>query len=137
MVQQVQQVRANAFISRRRLLTGAVGVLGAGAAALLAGCARPGKPEAVPSDDNIKAAVTVRVVDNKFLPEELEVAPGQAVRWVFEGTMEHDVVAEDGSFVSELMKSGSYTHLFNNEGDFPYDCSVHPEMTGVVKVVGH
>lgn len=121
-------------ISRRRMLTGAASVLGIGAAAMLAGCARPGKPEPVPSDDSIKAAVTVRAVDNSFEPQEIEIAPGQAVRWVFEGTMEHDVVAEDGSFVSELMRTGSYTHMFDEVGEFAYDCSIHPEMTGVIRV---
>ncbi len=60
--------------------------------------------------------------------------PGQAVRWVFSGVMEHDVVAEDGSFVSELQTSGEYVHVFEKAGDYPYDCSVHPEMTGVVSV---
>lgn len=131
----VQQTHASSFISRRHMLSGTVGLLGLGAAGLLAGCARPGKPEPVPSEDSIKAAVTVRAVDNKYIPAEVEIAPGQAVRWVFEGVMEHDVVAQDGSFVSELMTTGSYTHQFTDEGDFAYDCSVHPEMTGVIRVV--
>lgn len=117
------------------MLSVAVGVLGLGAAALLAGCARPGKPELVPSDDKVEATVTVRAIDNEYVPETVEIAPGQAVRWVFEGTMQHDVVAEDGSFVSELVTSGSYTHVFDEAGEFAYDCSIHPEMTGVVSVV--
>ncbi|MGJ0204302.1 amicyanin [Leucobacter sp. gxy201] len=99
----------------------------------LAGCAA-GKPEVVPSDDEVKAAVTVRVIDNEFVPAEVTIAPGQAVRWVFEGTMEHDVVAEDGSFVSGLTTEGSYTHVFGEVGENPYDCSIHPEMTGTVTV---
>ncbi|WP_449283092.1 cupredoxin domain-containing protein [Leucobacter sp.] len=120
-------------ISRRSLVTGIAGMLGIGAATSLAGCA-PGKPEVVPSDDEAKAAVTVRAFDNAYDPPEVEIAPGQAVRWVFEGPAEHDVVADDGSFVSELMTAGSYTHLFEEAGEFPYLCSVHPEMTGVVRV---
>ena len=78
--------------------------------------------------------MTVAVIDNKFEPAKVEVKPGQAVRWVFSGVMEHDVVAEDGSFVSELQASGEYVHVFAKAGDYPYDCSVHPEMTGVVTV---
>lgn len=122
-------------LSRRRVLRAAAGALGIGTAVLLAGCARPGKPELVPSADGVKAAITVRVFDNVYEPATVEVAPGQAVRWVFEGSMEHDVVAADASFVSELTTSGSYTHLFAEVGEFAYDCSVHPEMMGVVKVV--
>ena len=53
---------------------------------------------------------------------------------MFQGVMEHDVVADDGSFVSELVTSGEYVHVFETAGEFPYDCSVHPEMTGRVVV---
>ncbi|MFT4232796.1 MAG: cupredoxin domain-containing protein [Leucobacter sp.] len=120
--------------SRRSVLAAVTGMLGIGAVASLAGCSQ-GKPEPVPSDDDVKAAVTVRAFDNAYEPREVEIAPGQAVRWVFEGPAEHDVVAEDGSFVSELVTAGSYTHVFGEPGDYPYDCSVHPEMTGVVHVV--
>lgn len=125
-----------ATVSRRRVLRGAVGVLGIAAAAIVTGCSRPGKPELVPSNDGVEPAVTVRAIDNKFEPAEVEVRVGQAVRWEFAGTAEHDVVADDGSFVSALMREGSYTHVFEEAGEFGYDCSVHPEMTGVVTVVG-
>ncbi|WP_010156041.1 cupredoxin domain-containing protein [Leucobacter chromiiresistens] len=122
-------------ISRRRLLSGAAGVFGAGAAAVLAGCAPAGKPDPVPSDDDVKAYATVTVVDNRFEPAEVEIAPQQAVRWVFVGPGEHDVVADDRGFVSELLVEGSYTHQFTEEGEYPYLCSIHPEMRGVVRVV--
>ena len=121
-------------ISRRRLVGGVLGAVGLGAAGALAGCSG-GKPDVVPSDEDVKAAVTVRVFDNAYEPAEVEVTPDQAVRWVFEGPAEHDVVADDGSFVSELLRTGEYTHRFAEEGEYPYLCSVHPEMTGVVRVV--
>lgn len=120
-------------ITRRGILTGLAGVIGFGSAVALAGCA-PSKPELVPSDEQAKADVTVRAYDNAFEPREIEIAPGQAVRWEFEGPADHDVVAEDGSFVSELQRTGSYTHVFDEAGEFPYDCSIHPEMTGLVRV---
>lgn len=103
------------------------------AVGVLAACA-PSKKPIVPSDDGVEAAVTVMVIDNKFEPSRVEVKPGQAVRWVFAGSMEHDVVAADGSFVSELQTSGEYVHVFDRAGEFLYDCSIHPEMTGVVTV---
>ena len=110
---------------------------GAGALALaagLAGCA-PAKPPVVASDDSADAAVTVRVIDNAFEPAEITISEGEAVRWVFEGpSSEHDVVAGDGSFVSELMAEGSYTHVFDEAGDFDYLCSIHPEMRGLITV---
>lgn len=116
----------------RRSMLGALAVAGCTAAGLTSCSAS--KPEAVPSDTGVEPAVTVRVVDNRFEPARAEVMPGQAVRWVFEGTNNHDVVAADGSFVSELMQSGEYVHVFDAPGEFLYDCSIHPEMTGVVAV---
>lgn len=104
-------------------------------ATTLSACAAPGKLDLVPSDVGVEPAVTVRVIDNAYEPKEVTVAPGQAVQWIFEGrSAKHDVVAEDGSFVSDLMYEGTYTRVFEDAGDFPYDCSIHPEMRGVVKV---
>lgn len=105
-----------------------------GLVAALSGCTA-GKPPVVPSDEGVDPVVTVRVIDNEYVPAEVQVAPGDAVQWVFEGvSAKHDVVAADGSFVSELVSTGTYTHVFDDAGEFPYDCSIHPEMTGVVTV---
>lgn len=103
-------------------------------AAALTACGSAAKPEVVPSATGVEAAVTVRVIDNRYEPAEVEIEAGQAVRWVFEGSMEHDVVADDGSFVSELQTTGEYIHVFVEAGEFAYDCSIHPEMTGKITV---
>ena len=101
--------------------------------AALSGCSA--KPDTVPSDDGVEPAVVVRVVDNAFEPKDVSIKPGEAVRWEFgNNSANHDVVADDGSFVSELIFEGSYTHVFEDTGEFPYDCSIHPEMRGVVTV---
>lgn len=122
------------MILDRRIVRRALGAL---AAVLIAGalvaCGQ-GKPETVPSDEGVEPVVTVYAIDNRYEPAEVEIEPGQAVRWVFQGSMEHDVVAEDGSFVSELMTAGEYVHVFDSAGEWPYDCSIHPEMTGKVVV---
>ena len=100
----------------------------------LMGCGSAAKPAVVPADTDAQPVVTVTVIDNRFDPATVTIAPGQAVRWIFQGKMEHDVVAADGSFVSELMTTGEYVKRFDTAGEFAYDCSVHPEMTGVVRV---
>ena len=109
------------------------GVVAAALVTVLAACGKK-KPEVVPSASGVDPVVTVAAIDNRFEPASIEVKEGDAVRWVFKGVMEHDVVAEDGSFVSELQKTGEYVHVFTKAGEYPYDCSVHPEMTGVVIV---
>lgn len=121
-------------IGRRSALTALAATSVAGLLATgLSGCAEA-KPEVVPSDTGVEPAVTVRVADNRYEPAEVEIAVGQAVRWVFEGANKHDVVAADGSFVSDLVYDGEYVHVFDEAGEFPYDCSIHPEMAGVVRV---
>lgn len=109
-------------------------MVGLGLIGGVAGCSQ-GKPATTPSADHVEPAVTVRAIDNAYDPALVEIEPGQAVRWEFAGTAEHDVVADDGSFVSELMREGSFTHVFESPGEFAYDCSIHPEMAGVVRVV--
>ncbi|MFC7766070.1 cupredoxin domain-containing protein [Leucobacter soli] len=94
--------------------TGVAGALTAG----LAGCAAA-KPDPVPSDTGVEPAVTVQAIDNRYEPAEVEIAEGQAVRWVFAGTNKHDVVAEDGSFVSELIAEGSTSTSSRRQGSSP------------------
>ena len=36
--------------------------------------------------------------------------------------------------IRDRMSSGEYVHVFATAGDFLYDCSIHPEMTGTVTV---
>ena len=121
-------------VSRRTALGGVAALVGLGAGLSLVGCT-PTKPQTVPSDEGVTPAATVQAVDNAFTPAVVTIKPGEAVRWEFSGAVEHDVVAGDGSFVSDLQRSGSYTHVFDTEGQYLYDCSIHPEMTGVVHVV--
>jgi plastocyanin len=57
------------------------------------------------------------------------------VRWEFVARDKHDVVSNDRSFVSELVYGGTtYTHIFDEAGDYSYLCSIHPEMVGLVTV---
>lgn len=102
--------------------------------AAVTGCA-PQKPNITVSADAVAAAAVVRAIDNRFEPREVTIKVGEAVRWEFQGGAKHDVVAKDGQFVSDLLKTGSFTHVFTQPGVFKYDCSIHPEMVGVVRVV--
>ena len=116
---------------RLRGLTATLAVI---ALSLVTACSGQAKPDVVPSAEGVDAAVVVAVIDNRYEPALVEIEVGDAVRWEFRGSMEHDVVGADGSFVSDLTTKGSYTYVFDTAGEFAYDCSVHPEMTGLVRV---
>lgn len=91
--------------------------------------------EIVPSDDHAEdIGAVVGIYDNSYAPEIVTIAVGQAVQWVWEARDQHDVVADDASFVSELQTEGQYTHIFEEPGEYPYICSIHPEMRGTVIV---
>lgn len=112
---------------------GALALAGVIAASVM-GCG-PSKPELTPSQDDVEPAVVVQSEDNFYSPQNVTIKKGEAVKWEFSGGAKHDVVAADGSFVSELVDSGSFTHVFDEVGEFAYDCSIHPEMVGTVTVV--
>ena len=120
-------------LTRRQFVTLGSGLFGAAALTAITGCA-PSKPELTPSAEGVEPAVSVDAIDNRFDPPEVTVTAGDAVEWRFEGSVEHDVVADDESFVSPLQRQGTYVHVFDTPGEYPYLCSVHPEMRGRVIV---
>jgi len=76
---------------------------------------------------------TVRVLDNEFDADHLEVGVGDTVTWSWEGNAPHDVVGDD--FGSEVLRSGdTFTHTFEQAGTFDYECTLHRGMTGRVTV---
>src|SRR4051812_46012255 len=79
-------------------------------------------------------SATVTVGDNYFSPSTVDVKPGATVTWQFNGN--HTVTADAGQTESfnTSQGAGSFTHPFTHEGRFPYQCTRHSGMTGVVIV---
>jgi plastocyanin len=76
------------------------------------------------------ARATVKVSSFQFTPKLLTVAPGTTVEWVNEGGR-HSVVADDGSFKSEVLKQGDkFEHKFDKAGTFAYHCEFHGDKGG-------
>lgn len=74
-----------------------------------------------------------------FAPAVLRVSPGTTVTWEWTGRGgAHNVVAEDGSFQSQLTGSEgtTFSHAFESEGTYKYVCTPHRSMgmKGVVVV---
>ena len=79
--------------------------------------------------------LTVVLEDIAFKPEKITVKSGDTVTWRFEDKgIPHNVVADDKSFKSDTTDSGTFEHTFEKPGTFRYICTVHPDMTGSVKV---
>ena len=79
--------------------------------------------------------VQVIMTNRSYDPETLTIKVGDTVTWVNEDAPQHDVVADNGEFKSDLFDKGqSFSFTFGKAGTYPYHCSIHPGMTGTVIV---
>ena len=70
--------------------------------------------------------VEVRVMDNRFLPNDVTINVGDTIQWTnAPGGMAHDVVDDAGSFQSEIASSFTFEHTFSSPGEILYHCTVH------------
>jgi plastocyanin len=70
-----------------------------------------------------------------FIPANQTVQNGDAVTWTNNTTSNHQIVADDGSFASDVLTPGeSYTHIFVNEGAYAYHDGTAPSDKGTVTV---
>ncbi len=77
----------------------------------------------------------VIMTNRSYNPQEITVKVGDTVTWVNQDAPQHDVVAKNGEFKSELFDKGqSFSFTFTKAGTYPYYCSIHPGMTGTVIV---
>ena len=74
-------------------------------------------------------------IDNfVFQPAELTVKVGQTVTWTNRDDIPHTVVCA-GKFRSKTMDTDDkFSFTFAAAGEYKYFCSLHPHMTGIVKV---
>lgn len=103
-------------------------------AAVLTACDAEEAPEgeAAPAE----AATEIEVVDNSFSPETVEVAAGDTIRWTHEGQAAHTVTFEDGPDSGTIDSGDTFSHTFDEPGEYAYVCSIHPGMEGTVVVEG-
>jgi plastocyanin len=98
------------------------------------GSAPAGTPQPAPSGSAPAAANAVDIKNFAFNPAAVTVTPGAAVTWTFDDSTDHQVVADDNSFSSQAMGSGTFSHTFATAGTVPYHCSIHPFMKASVTV---
>jgi len=87
-----------------------------------------GAAQAYAEDTNV-------TIDNfTFAPAELTVKVGTTVTWTNHDDIPHTVVSA-GKFRSKTLDTdNSFSFTFTAAGDYKYFCSLHPHMTGMIKV---
>jgi plastocyanin len=78
---------------------------------------------------------TVTIEGMKFVPERLEIAPGDTVTWVNKDFVPHTVTAAKQHLESgELQQGKSWKYKARTKGEIDYICRLHPVMHGVLVV---
>jgi plastocyanin len=85
--------------------------------------------------DTAHAEESKVTIDNfTFSPAELKVKVGDTVTWSNHDDIPHTVVSA-GKFRSKAMDTdGTFSFTFTTAGEYKYFCSLHPHMTGTIKV---
>jgi plastocyanin len=77
----------------------------------------------------------VRIEGMKFIPERLEVAPGDTVVWTNKDFLPHSVTASEARVESgDLAPDKSWRFTARTKGEMHYICRLHPVMKGVLVV---
>jgi plastocyanin len=77
---------------------------------------------------------TVTIDNFTFAPAQLTVKIGTTVTWKNHDDIPHTVVSA-GKFRSKALDTDdSFSFTFTTAGDYQYFCSLHPHMTGMIKV---
>ena len=95
---------------------------------------QPTTATSVPSN-SIIVRIVANAGSNSFSPNPVEVKVGEAVTWINDDSGRHTVTSKDGVFDSGIMGKGqSFSYTFDKAGEYPYYCTLHPNMVGTVVV---
>src|SRR5919198_4096560 len=83
------------------------------------------------------ATKTVQIKRTAFNPSTVTIKTGDTVKWTNVDTQNHQVVSNNGSFVSPILGPGkSYSHRFNASGTYRYHDGLNAAVKGTIKVTG-
>jgi len=76
------------------------------------------------------------VIENfAFVPSEITIAVGTKITWINKDEAPHTATSTDKKFnTGGLDTDDKYSFVFNEKGEFPYFCALHPHMTANITV---
>lgn len=116
-------------------------------AAFVAGCGGSTGGAArvqAPVDWRGRTHVDVDATSDRFVSADVVISPGTTVTWHNRDTVVHNIRAASGAvgfggtFGADSAAFGpgaTYAYTFAKLGDYPYTCTIHPGMTGSIRVV--
>jgi plastocyanin len=92
-------------------------------------------PEPKPTASEGVRGTAVAMDGVAFTPERLIVKVGETVTWTNKDPFPHSVTASGGAFKSgEIAPDAQWQFRPTEAGRFPYTCTLHPGMDGVLIV---
>jgi plastocyanin len=87
-------------------------------------------------DSAAAATASVTINNFAFTPATTNINPGDTVTWSnIHAGVAHTVTSDTGVWDSgNIATSGTFSRAFPSAGSFPYHCTIHPGMTGMVVV---
>jgi plastocyanin len=83
------------------------------------------------------ANTAVQIKRTGFVPATVTINQDDSVTWTNTDTIDHQVVANGGSFASPILKPGkTYNRTFRSGGTYRYHDGLHPSLRGTVTVRG-
>jgi plastocyanin len=83
------------------------------------------------------ATISVKITKTGFTPSNVTINFGDTVTWHNSDTADHQLVADDGTFASPILKAGKdYSFAFKRAGTFRYHDALKPSLRGRVTVKG-
>ena len=77
---------------------------------------------------------TIRIVHACFTPTILHVQPGDTVTWINDDPMVHNITANGWGHFDDLQPLERYAASFDRVGLYPFACTIHPGMSGLIVV---
>jgi plastocyanin len=85
----------------------------------------------------LAATKNVNIRKGGFSPGNVSINVGDSIRWTNRDTVNHQVVANSGAFVSPILRPNqSWSFVFEAAGGYPYRDALEPAERGMVKVQG-
>lgn len=97
---------------------------------LITSCER--KASAVTAPAPVITKVTMQ--NMQYSPTSVVIEKGGTVEWTNKDLTPHTVTSPAFGDSGALMSDKSWSHQFNEVGEFPYGCTFHPTMKGTVIV---
>ncbi|HEX5979260.1 MAG TPA: cupredoxin family copper-binding protein [Nitrososphaeraceae archaeon] len=76
---------------------------------------------------------------NSYKPNPIEIKVGDTVTWINNDSSLHTATStssNDSNLDSKVLRRGeTFSFTFDKEGQYPYFCSLHPNMVGSVAVL--